>query len=846
MAPSVVPSGAAVTAADFSDIRWHGNWIWCEPLVPPRGIPGLEANVTSRPEVHALFRKTFSLDSVPERAPARITADSRYLLFLNGREVFRGPIRSQPRRMFYDLFDLAPYLNAGENTVAIYVCYYGSPKSFWMPAPTTMSLGTTGVLVFEANLGAEAGPLQDAEAVWLVTDGSWKTHKSSAWSSDWQKGTHFGFMEDGIPVEVFDARQLAAGWEQPGFDDSAWGNATMITTRSMNGAGRSQPPAEPYGPLHPRPIAKLGGECLVPLAGGQVQLYSDDVDPAIGDPVKRLAAIFKLNAAGAAQAASLPVTVQPAAGGSARITLDMGRLVMGQVQFELDAPAGAEIDFSYTEDPLAPPNGGFGGMHSGTRYIARGANDRFSVYDALGFRYANILMHAAAGAVTLRSFALQEDVYQWQPGAEFACSDVDLNAVFKAGIRTVQLNSRDSFTDCPTREQQAWVGDSVVHQMVHLVTNTDWRLAWHYLTLSDSPRYDGILPMTVVGPSEAAGGMTIPDWSLHWVHGVYNLYRFSGDREALISYMPSVARVLRWFVPFQNANGQIQDMIEWALIDWSAVSVAGISSIYTAIWARGLREFAEMAGWLGENASRDWAEKLYARAKAGFEMFWDEERGSYIDHIVDGVKCPEMSQLAGALAVVSGLAPQSRWQRIMNRVTDPQRVSIRTWMFDADDPAGFPDMNAPRRPRWDTQEQVVLAEPFMSYVVHDAVAAAGLAGRLPELCRRWSAFLTSGYDTIGENWRHGTHVHGWSCTPTKDLIFYTLGVTPAEPGYTKARIAPNLGDLAWAEGKVPTPHGLIALRVEAGRITVDSPIPLIVELTGQAPRQLPAGKHEIR
>ena len=50
-----------------------------------------------------------------------------------------------------------------------------------------------------------------------------------------------------------------------------------------------------------------------------------------------------------------------------------------------------------------------------------------------------------------------------------------------------------------------------------------------------------------------------------------------------------------------------------------------------------------------------------------------------------------------------------------------------------------------------------------------------------------------GYDTIGECWGWGTHVHGWSCTPTRDMIFYTLGVTPAEPGYTRARIAPRRG-----------------------------------------------------
>ena len=118
-------------------------------------------------------------------------------------------------------------------------------------------------------------------------------------------------------------------------------------------------------------------------------------------------------------------------------------------------------------------------------------------------------------------------------------------------------------------------------------------------------------------------------------------------------------------------------------------------------------------------------------------------------------------------------------------------------------------------PDWDVENQIVMAEPFMSYIVHDAVAKAGKADILPDLYRRWSEFLVSGYDTIGECWGWGTHVHGWSCTPTKDMIFYTLGVTPAEPGYTVAHIAPRLGSLKWAKGKVPTPHGLISARVEA-------------------------------
>ncbi len=82
-----------------------------------------------------------------------------------------------------------------------------------------------------------------------------------------------------------------------------------------------------------------------------------------------------------------------------------------------------------------------------------------------------------------------------------------------------QLNSFDAYTDCPTREQRAWVGDGVVHQLVDLTTNNDWGLARNYVELGNSPRSDGILPMSVVGDIEAGGGLTIPDWSLSWLHG---------------------------------------------------------------------------------------------------------------------------------------------------------------------------------------------------------------------------------------------------------------------------------------------------------------------------------------
>jgi alpha-L-rhamnosidase len=822
----------AVVAADFPEIRWLGQWMWVpeEPVVPSGGFSAtIDPNAL---ESNGLFRKAFALDRVPGRVPARITADSRYVLYVNNRELGRGPMRSQFRRLHYDMYDLAPYLVAGENVIAVHVRYYGRETAFWSPATPNRTLGRSGAMVFECDLGSSG---------WLASDASWKAHRAESWAHE-STDAHDP-VTGGVPTEVFDARRFPHYWKSAGFDDSSWGQSQIIHAM-MSGLYRSQPPTHPYGPLYPRSIGQLGGEVVRPVHI-EVEALSG-LPSQLGDsPMDRVDQALSAPRRGSLLEQQLPALADVPEAGAAWITIDMGRIVSGIVKFELQAPPGTEFDFSYTEEPIS---GGpvFGRMRAGSRYIACGRDDSFGLLDTIGFRYAYVLVHSVAGSVVLEDFAVQEQLHPWEEPATFACSDARLDRIFKAGVRTVQLCSPDAFVDCPTREQRAWTGDGVVHQMVTLAASRDWRLAKRYVELGNSPRADGILPMFTVSMMELTGSFTLPDWSLHWIHGVYNWYRYAGDRAAVFSWLPTVSRILRWYVPYQSSTGVLKDVAEWNLVDWSSVSTTDTSSLLTAEWARGLREFAEIAGWLGENESRRWAEDLYDRARAGFEVFWDEARGSYIDHIVGGVPRPEMSQIAGALAIVSGLAPMSRWQRIIETITDETRLVVRSWAGGGQSEEKFEQQQRGiYEIDWDVEKEVVISEPFMSYVVHDAVALAGCAERLPDLYLRWMSFLEDGYDTIGENWGVGTHAHGWSCTPTRDMLIYTLGISPAGPGFGRARISPCLGRLEWAKGQVPTPLGPISVEVSAEAVLVDSPMPFEVYLGGQT-MEFPAGRHTVK
>ena len=111
--------------------------------------------------------------------------------------------------------------------------------------------------------------------------------------------------------------------------------------------------------------------------------------------------------------------------------------------------------------------------------------------------------------------------------------------------------------------------------------------------------------------------------------------------------------------------------------------------------------------------------------------------------------------------------------------------------------------------------------------------------------RRWDEFLVDGYDTFGECWGWGTPVHGWSSTPTRDLVAYVLGITPDGAGLRRVRVAPRPGRLRELAGAVPTPHGLVDVRISGDEATIDSPVPVLVVREDGSETQLPAGTHRV-
>lgn len=167
------------------------------------------------------FIKKFSLKSVPEKAVARIAADSKYRLYINGEvAVIEGGLKRGPseKGTYYDEAEISRYLREGENTFAVLVEYFG--KSGF----SHISSGIGG-LCFEADIGGKI----------ISSDASWRVRKDTAYTApdELDIPPNFRLSETNI---YYDAEK-ADDWFAPDFDPKDWDFADEICGAGEGGYG---------------------------------------------------------------------------------------------------------------------------------------------------------------------------------------------------------------------------------------------------------------------------------------------------------------------------------------------------------------------------------------------------------------------------------------------------------------------------------------------------------------------------------------------------------------------------------------------------------------------------------
>ena len=160
------------------------------------------------------FRKTFELAEAPSENTLRISADSKYRLYVNGEIVVReGQLKRgpNPHDSYIDSLGIKN-LRKGKNTVAVLVWYFGKGG-------------------YSHRSSSHAGLYFDlsGKAFRVSSDSSWKSRLHPAYYIPTGQKPNARLAESNIG---YDARQELQSFADTLYNDSAWANAVQMNADS--------------------------------------------------------------------------------------------------------------------------------------------------------------------------------------------------------------------------------------------------------------------------------------------------------------------------------------------------------------------------------------------------------------------------------------------------------------------------------------------------------------------------------------------------------------------------------------------------------------------------------------
>lgn len=774
------------------DSPWRGQWIWDRAIETPVTIWG---DTTPGESHFVYFRRAFTVGAVPASLPTRVTCDSRYALYVNGKLVGRGPVRGEPELLGWDDYDLAPHLRPGANVIVALCRFYGRAGPWFIPAVPMGTLGR-GSFCFETARSA---------ALDLRTDTTWR-----ALPAPWRRTTWTRMH--GIPPEVVDGRELPEGLHDPAVPDDRW-PAAIVVNGIGHGTVLDRPPAAPYMSPQRRTIPQLTATWRTPTRG-------------VGAPVHVILGEDPVSAWS---------TLRPDPDGDRVLTRwDIGELTIGHVRLRItstaDARAGAVVDVVSGETLRDDQLPHIGPAHWAARYVLGPAKrQEIQFFDPVGHTY--LAVHAPRGVEV--SVDVEEAFYPRTNEATFTSSDPRYDRLWQVGARTVDVCATDAFLDCPGREQRAWVSDSYVGILVHMVTTPDQRLVRHHLDYCRHGRYPSGLLAMAFGCDASRSALAVGEYSLHWIRQVARYWEYSGDEEFVRDVMPVANDIIERYERQRGPSGLLEDFPGWVFIEWAQTDRDTIIGAHDAYYAATLADYATLPG-----ASN--VRPLVARTAAAFEALWDPARHAYVDSLGSRGKSRRVSQQTNIAALLGGIVPPARIAELIERTFDPAVRGERLVLTRrADAPASTPVFQYAPPPGFEDARDVVMAQPFYHRFLHEVLFRYGRRDLiLKSLLARWDPETETG--TFREHWDpvpgRTSAAHAWAASPTFDLTAYILGVRPAEAGYRRAVVDPYLGPLKHVAGRVPTPRGWIDVRVTDDEIEVSAPDGMPVDVAGREMR----------
>ena len=769
------------------------NWIW---------VPGWTARNEEEPRI-VCFRRVFEADRIPSVHRVRVSAESRYKLYINGCFVQAGPQKALDKyEWFVDTADIAPFLREGKNVAAVEVLRYPAPRlSGTSPSGNDSLLHTVMAGLF----------IEDAEAM-----SGFSLSGKAGWNCRVRENIRVvGEITRPAPIhaqEEVAADETFIGWQETDYDDAVWEAAESKSIFALS-AG------EAPGNLVSRTV------------------------PSMRTEERRFEAVSRVREGGKEVMCSwtklilndAPVTIP--AHTRQVIDLSAGEEMCGYLLYAFSGGKDAAIEtlcsecYGYPQPPVQFALGGeMPGLplkgdrtdaekgdlegHASHYTVAGGGTARrpeaYEPFWMRTFRYVRLTIETRDAPLTMLRFAYRSTGYPLDVKTAFACSDETMAPIWDISVRTLRRCMHETYMDCPFCEQLQYAMDTRSEVLYTYMISADDRLSRQAMeAFRRSQRPDGAI--NACAPANRSN--VIPGFAIFYLLMVHDHMMYFGDKALVRQHLPAIDRVLTFFGTHLNnlgvvgkVGGKIMRSRYWSFIDWSARWDGGVPNasdqgtgaitMESLLYLYGLQHAAELADYIGfpdmAQDYRDRAEKLKTSIRS---HCFGEYQGQQL--IQDGPGINEYSVHCQAFAILTGVVSPEEGRAMLEKAVSN------------------PDL---------AQSSVA----FMFYLFR-ALEMCGWYEKTDELWELWRQMVRNNLTTCVENDTDArSDCHAWASLLCYEMPAVMLGVRPGAPGFEKILVKPCPGKLTHAEGSVITPMGLVHVKWEKqsnGEILLQTDLP---------------------
>lgn len=761
--------------------KWEAQWIWM-----PENI---QSDVM-------LARRSFNLNEIPNEAILRISASSKYELYINGKAICQGPARSAPHHQSFDVLDIKSVLNIGKNTIAVRVHYQKGTVSYHLN-------GRAGLLV-----QLDLGNTNSSETI--ISDKNWKVNADTSWDNNSSQMNRFQLVVN----DNIDFNKKINDFETINFDDTNWiqaipllrnsgwpapkkdEKATTLTTPWTSLVARDIPylketEIKTINLVEAKKIQHLDTNNLLPI--NSVELTAS-IEKNISKKFKNF------------QQKNEPLTLSASEQNETWFLLfDFGKVINGMIKLEIEGDKNTKVFL--LESPFII-NQKFTHKIVDSEFADQltlsGNKDTWQSMYFKPTRYLAIAVKGNRESIQIHSVGIHQISYPFELKGSISTPEAPwVEDLWNASAKTIDVCTTDAFTD-NYRERRQYAQTGYYAALGNYFTYGDTELQKKYLIqIAQEQEANGLMP--AYAPLTGDDYMVILDSNCLWIRSLYNYYLYSGDIETVNELLPAAQKLIQLLISYTNELGLLDNPPYSYWLDHTLNDRKGANLCLNGHFLGALDDFSQLMTCLDkEQEGKIYKEQAELIRKSIANNFWDEENQLFADAYIDGERSNQFSEHANAMALACKIA------------TPIQADLVAKQLLTKD------NHNFIKR-----ENGMTMVSPAMSYFLHRGLADYGYEeASLKLLNERFGKMLnTNTNKTLWEEWwldgtgrtgkfqeRTRSDAQTESAFPPALFAKYLLGIEVTKPGMKEIIISKPNTTLKQVSGKIPTPNGIISVK----------------------------------